>query len=148
MKYIKLYDSEFSKARTPVSDMDELKKLLSHLRKILEELGWEYEGYLDGRKFDAQFSMSLGEDRFKNMFHVFIYSELGGKILEIKRHKKDEKSKFLEDYLMTINGIEEDYYDQNIITSCSFWINDVDEIIKQISKDNIELFIDTKNFNL
>jgi len=141
MKYIKKYEDlnlahEF--------DINESKRLLSHLIKIFNEIGYDNSNYYDRGKHESEF--------FENSHFLFLISVEAKyqKILSITISilgNRNETVSFIPKYFDSISGLKKlhnslsDVFDYEII-------GDVDDIIDQISTDNFEIKINSNKYNL
>ena len=146
MKHIKQFENFF--------DETELKKLNKHLIDIIKEFGYENKGFLDNgweTEFDNNskyiFKIKLNINNFdadltnKNLFIQ----------LEIDAVLIDTFAQNLIEYLTQIKGIKILREDRGVgvnYTIFKIFDEDVDKIINQITKEDLEQFIQSNKFNI
>ncbi len=134
MKYLKSFESvELFK-----SDMD---KLLSHILQILIKYDFDYKNYSNHNNWEIEF--------FKNKQFMFMFTSTRNNELEIiisdYFDKNPEKEFNIIKFLQNIKGL---------VTLASLpefkfkMISPVNDIIKQITIENIEFFKDATQYNL
>ena len=141
MRYIKQFESFF--------DQTELKKLNKHLIDVIKKFGYENTGYLDNgweTEFDNHshtiFKIKLSINNFTN--HVFIQLEIDAALV-------DTFAQDLIKYLRQIKGIKILRVDSGVgvnYTIFKIFDKDVDKIINQITKEDLEQFIQSNKFNI
>lgn len=142
MKYIKTFESKYNKYSE--SDVDDVKKLLSHLTKIFSYYGIDYSNYYENRKHETEFSTSG-----VSLFDISVDTVLG-KHLTIHIFNNESFYMYLLKYFKTIKGLTPDF---ETTTKIRFDITgNVDNIIKQITNNDYDsklgLYIATNKFNL
>jgi hypothetical protein len=141
MRYIKQFESFF--------DETELKKLNQHLINVIKKFGYENAGFLDSgweTVFDNNsgviFKIKLKINNFTN--RVFIELVVNAALI-------DTFAQNLIKYLTQIKGIKFVREDKGVGTNWVYFNildKDVDKIIKQITKDDLEKFISSNKFNI
>jgi len=145
MKHIKTYeDNNYRK------DLDDLKKLLYHIKTVIDSFDYSSKIEFTDYQYNIGFfknsnraaikmtAMDIGGEFSKSLTFLSITLRIG----------MNSFTQFIQRYFKTINGLElynekPDFYNiQYKITG------DVDDIIKQISKENIELQLNTNKYNL
>jgi len=147
MKYIKKYESV-----NPNSRLDELKKLLSHFVSMFKELGYGHQAHYD----EYQYVNNFYNQDFKNNFdrRAFdIDGEFSNSLIFLSVTMRiasvdDELVEFIPDYLKTISGLK--LYSENpgFFNTQFEIVDNVDNIIDQISIKDFELKADRKKFNI
>lgn len=151
MNYLKLYEN-FNDTENDV------KTLLSHLTSTLKDCGYRPENYLNGTKWETEFyngpkhsfTLELSTNRF--------YTRKSGKNnIDLKIIKSifndDEFVEIFTDYLKTIKGMmfrgEENAIGTVLGQRFEYNVHvDVKKIIKQITTANIQIFLDSKKYNI
>lgn len=146
MKYLKLFiekNSEYEKRELLIKDS---KRLLQFFNKLFESLGYDYAGY--------DYAGYL-----ENNSHTSEYRKSGDYIFSIKFYSR-EKISFeisrslanidpivdaLSQIIQTIKGVKIMNIGVNYI---SFDIKNVDNIINNLSKEDLEVMIQSNKFNL
>jgi len=151
MKYIKIFENYDNQA--------ELKKLLSHLISIIKNYEFSEENYLDRGKWETQFyHISKNDIAGKYVFSIILsinnFSRYPFIDLIIKG-KNNDFAIFFKEYLKTLTGIkiikDEILFPTTLMTvKCEYNINnkDVNKVIKQITKENIDLQLNANKYNL
>ena len=152
MKYIKIFENYDNQA--------ELKKLLSHLISIIKNYEFREENYLDRGKWETQFyhiskndiagkyvfSIILSPRIFTNNFSRYPFIDL------IIKGNNNDFAIFFKEYLKTLTGIKiiKDEILFSTVWRCEYNINnkDVNKVIKQITKENIDLQLNANKYNL
>lgn len=141
MKYIKKFES--------LLDETELKKLNWHLINVIKKFGYENKGYLD-RGWETEFDNNSGYI-FKIKLNMNNFSKNLFIQLEINALLIDTFAQNLIKYLTQIKGIKIIREDLKVgVNSVYFKIFDknVDKIINQITKEDLEQFIQSNKFNI
>lgn len=150
MKYLRIYEHF-------LNNKDVLKKLHSHIISIINEFGYTHENYLDSGTWETEFYR--GEDStysfcFKFKIDTFSKNHFIKMIIVMSLRNEDPFATFIVDYLKTIKGIKVIKEEYNIgsllVNDVEFKIldKDVDKIIKRITKEDIELKLNSNKYNL
>jgi len=124
----------------------EVKKLLSHLIKILNIYSYDYSNYYNSNgQHETEFY-----DLYKfNLYTISVDSILGSH-LSIHRNKNTKLYFFIMQYFKSISGLKVSNETKYYITYDI--IGDVDDIIKQITIEDFdykyEIYNDANKFNL
>ena len=144
MKYIKTYEN-FDNPR-----LQDLKDLLSYLKNIFNELGYDHVCYLDRGKYEYQFS-DLNKEKDQHCFNLegeYSTSKIFLSVILRIGSFDDNFSKFIPEYFKSIEGLE--LYSEN-----ADWYNttfevvgNLNDITEQISVKDIKMKYDAKKFNI
>jgi len=126
MKYLKT----FEKKSKNISNVDDIKKLLSHLIEIFTYYGIDYSNYYENRKYETEFHSSG-----TTLFEVSVDTVLGSH-LSIHIFNGDPFYIFLLFYFKNIKELKIDFESNTKIVFDI--IGDVDNIIEQITNDDID----------
>jgi len=149
MKYLKYYED----LDTIESD---LKKLLSHLASIIKEFGYDESNYKDGRTWETEFYKGP-QYSFCIKLKVDFFSKTHDIDLSLIQSiaVDDEFSIQLAEYFKTIGGInfiseDSNPFGKTLGSKYEYSIKggNIDNIIKQITKENIELKTTANKYNL
>jgi len=137
MKYIKIYEIYTSFDNPKLND---IKKLLSHLIKFFNELNYSESNYMNNGKYETEFSKD--ED--------YLYIELDSRqyTLEIKSSSRNINniSIFLPKYFKGIIGLK---FISEIDNFLKFKLQgNINNVIKQINKEDFEFKMNTNKYNL
>lgn len=150
MRHIKMYED--------INDIEmDLKKLLSHIISILTEFGYSQSNYIDNRTWESEFYKGP-EYSFCIKMKVDIFTKKHDIDLKLIQSlaTEDDFSNQLAEYLKTISGInfvlktENPFKSNKLGAEFKYTIKggNIDKIIKQITKESIELNTTTNNYNL
>jgi len=140
MRYIRTFEDSFGKNPR----LHDLYKIINYLKILFQDFGYEYNrGY------------SINELEFKNKKgRVFdINGDYSTTLIFLSvvmriESTNDILANFIPEYFKTIDGLKL-YREDNDFFSTTFQIvGDVDDIISQITKDDIEMKLKTKSYNL
>lgn len=127
--------------------LDEQKKLLSHITKIFNQMGYDYYGYLDRGTFETDYFktknnivFNIKGDHSVSLIFLTITLRIGS--------VDDEVAKFVPDYFKTIDGLELYREDKDWFNTTFEIVGNVDDIIKQITVEDFEIKFKSKNYNL
>jgi hypothetical protein len=147
----------------------ELKKLLSHLISVIKEFGYREENYVDRQTWETEFhtdeKYSFCIKLRRNYFnHNKIDLDLINSLILPKRYAQRNYLKnddiffdIISEYLKTIPEIKFINQEPSVVITSeksgakflySIKKSDVDKVIKQISKESIELNISGLKYNL
>lgn len=141
MKHIKQFESFF--------DETELKKLDWHLINVIKKFGYENKGYLD-RGWETEFDNN-SNTIFKIKLSINNFTKQLYIQLEVNALLIDTFAQNFIKYLTKIKGIKIIREDLKVgVNSVYFKIldKDVDKIITQITKEDLEQFILSNKFNI
>jgi len=142
MKYIKAYEGV-----NPNKRLDELKKLLSHLSDIFIQLGYEHSQNYDEYQYTNHFYRKQRENSFD------IVGEFSNSLIFLAFIKRigsldDDLAQYIPKYFRTIKGLKL-YSENTTFNNTTFEVIDnVDDIIEQISMEDIELKMDREKYNI
>lgn len=149
MKYLSIYEDFFNYDT-------ELKKLLIHLTSIIKKYEFREENYLDRGKWETHFytiskNNIAGEYVFNIILSINNFSRYPFIDLIVTGNDNDFAI-FFKEYLKTITGIKiiRDEILFSTAWRCEYKINnkDVNKVIKQITKENIDLQLNANKYNL
>lgn len=149
MRYIKMYEDINEYER-------DLKKLLSHFISIIEEFGYNGKNYLDRRTWETEYYKGP-EYSFCIKLKLDILSKNHDIDLSLIQSLvvDDDFSVQLAEYLKTINGIkfireDDNPFGNKLGTRYEYRIKggNIDKIISQITKEDIELKTMSNKYNL
>lgn len=143
---------DFSQRKTYLENernIEFLKALLSHITKILNELGFDYRSYYESSKWEVEFYDNKGLFDFyisMNMDHF----KKNNIILELKKLLVHHNHivNILPEYFNNINGINHMKYDGTNIYTYQIKIEDVGKVINQITLEDFKLKINANKYNL
>lgn len=146
MRYIK----QFEKYPTFNIQLDFQKKLLSHITKVFNELGYDYGGFFLGTTHETEFYVSIDGEKERaftikgdhSVSLIFLSVILGIGSLT------DELGKFVPTYFKTINGLELYSEHKDFYNTTFKIVGDVDNIIEQITAEDIKLKFESNKYNL
>lgn len=150
MKYIKVYED--------INEIEsDLKKLLSHFISVLSSFDYDYKSFLDRREWQTEFYKGP-EYSFCIEMKVDIFTKKHDIDLSLVQSlaTDDEFSFQFSEYLKSINGIkfikeEKNPFKTNKLGNVYYYTikgGNVNNIIKQITKEDIELKIMSNKYNL
>lgn len=144
MIYIKIYEDfafDFQKREKEIS---QIKNLTSQINDLFIDLGFDNQNYMDFGKYETEF--------FKNgdyLFAVIISYTLDKRII-FKKSLANENIMvdFIPEYFKSIKGLQLMLKEGNY--EYDFFIKDknIDNIIKQISKEDFLFKFETNKYNL
>jgi len=142
MKHLKTYEDNNYR-----EDLNDLKKLLYHIKNVIDSLG-----YLSITNFiDTQYNIYFSKfpNTEKKIFEIQGEFSKSLTFLSITlRIGMNDFSLFIQQYFKTINGLELYNENPNFFNIQYKITGGVDDIINQISKDDIKLKMDTNKYNL
>jgi hypothetical protein len=151
MKYLKTYENKINPR------LDELKKLLSHLAEMFKELGYyhlpKYDEYQYANNFFTDISTMFGHgpNNGQNCFDIngefsnsLIFLCITMRIASID----DDLVKFIPEYLKTINGLKLYSENPSFFNTQFQVVDNVDNIIYQISIDDFKKKLQSKKYNI
>ena len=142
MKYIKTYEDI-----NPNKRLDELKKLLNHLVEMFNELGYDNERNYDDYQYVNLF-WNANKQRSFNLNGEFsnslIFLDVGMRV----GYTRDNLAKFIPNYLKTINGLVLCSESPQFFTTTFQVVDNVDNIIDQISVEDFKLKMEREKYNI
>ena len=139
MKYLKKYENINPR-------LDDLKKLLDHLTKVIKRFGYDYSNFFEHFKYEVEFRnekelvFTIEGDFSVSLIYLSVNLRIGS--------FDDDLSKFFSEYFKTIDGLTL-YNESSSFFVTTFRIDgDVNEIIKQITKEDIEMKYQGNKFNI
>jgi len=144
MKHLKIYEEyEPTEHDNKISNM---KRLLSHLTKMINELGFDYTNYFDKQKWQVEFNVDN-----KYIFYISVEHNYfsGNIVFKIKtppnvNHVVD----FIPDYFENINGINNMIFDGSYTYEYEIKYEDVDNVINQITINDFKFKLNANKYNL
>ena len=139
MKYLKLYE-EITNTRLP-----DLKKLLDHLVEVFTNIGYYHNNFLSDEletHFVTKDSGSRIFDLLGDYSSAFIIIKI---IIRIASNATDKQ---IPEYFKTIDGLKLYSEDKDWYSTTFQIVGDVDDIISQITKEDIETKIESIKYNL
>ena len=141
MKYIKMFENNKN------TRLDELKKLLSHIRQLFcIEFGYIYKQYYTDDKYENIF-LNEGDTSFE-ITGQFSSSLIFFQVVLRSGSIDDNIVKYIPEYFKTINGLY--FYSNNpkFYTTTFEVVDNVDNIIPQITIEDFESKMRGKKYNL
>ena len=156
MKYIKVYEDI-----NPNTRLDELKRLLSHLAEMFKELGYYHVSKYDEYQYANNFFTTKPPSiRTKNLnfppqkINCFdIDGEFSKSLIFLSvtmriASKDDELVKFIPEYFKTISGLKLYSENPNFFNTQFEVVDDVDNIIEQITIKDFKGKLQSKKYNI
>ena len=135
MKHIKIYE----KYKQP--DEVGLKKLLSHITKMLTEFGFGYSFFLDYGDYETEFTDSVENATF------YVRVSPRSNMLTVKKlDRNSDVVDFIPEYFKSIRGLK--YINKDHFSYIFNIVGNVDKIISQISKEDFDFKLESKKYNI
>ena len=143
MKYIKTYEDSFDdNPRLP-----DLLKLITYLKKVFQGFGYTLDDwYRNIDMYELYFNFKKGRafDIIGDYSTTLIFLKVVMRIASTD----DILAKFIPEYFKTIDGLKLYREDKDFFTTTFQIVGDVDDIISQITKEDIETKIESIKYNL
>jgi len=140
MRYIKVFEDFDDNPR-----LSDLLKLLKHLKYIFQDFGYQLE-FWNNDKYESYFKNKKG--RVFDIIGDYSSQLIFLKVVMRIESPNDTLAKFIPEYFKTIDGLKLYREDKDFFTTTFQIVGDVDDIISQITKDDIEIKLKTKSYNL
>ena len=139
MKYIKLFEHKNTR-------LDELKKILDHISNVFIEFGYINKRYYTDDKYENHFYNE--EDRSFDITGEFSSSLIVFDVIMRAKSIDDIIVEYIPEYFKTIDGLNLYRESPEWFTTSFEVVDNVDDMIPQITKEDFESKMNVKKYNI